>query len=275
MAETPLAKADYEEPRCPLCSTDAPQRIPVGRVIERLDACFAAKDFDAAERHLQYWLTEAQTLHDEQGILLLLSEEIGFYRKCGEKCRALSCAEDALGRLCGTELDETLLAATVRINAATAYQAFGQAEKALPLFEKAMAVYRGCLPADDTRFGGLYNNMALTLAELGRYDEAEERYRAALDIMGTTPGGEPECAVTCCNLADLARLRHGDEGAEKEIEAYLAKAMEFLDTPGLVRDADYCYVCEKCAPVFGYYGFFLWEEELNQRARGVDADAGT
>ena len=42
-----------------------------------------------------------------------------------------------------------------------------------------------------------------------------------------------------------------------------------MNTESLPRDGYYAFVCEKCAPVFGYYGYFLTERELNRRAREI------
>ena len=47
------------------------------------------------------------------------------------------------------------------------------------------------------------------------------------------------------------------------------KAAELLDTDTLPRDGNYAYYCEKCAPVFGYYGFFAAEELFSERARSI------
>ena len=54
-----LSKDDYEEPRCLLNMHPEVTPIPVGRMIEKLDSYLNQNDYDAAERHLKYWLTEA------------------------------------------------------------------------------------------------------------------------------------------------------------------------------------------------------------------------
>ena len=35
------------------------------------------------------------------------------------------------------------------------------------------------------------------------------------------------------------------------------------------RDGYYAFVCEKCASVFGYYGWFLYNKEREERARTI------
>ena len=39
--------------------------------------------------------------------------------------------------------------------------------------------------------------------------------------------------------------------------------------PDTARDGNYAFVCEKCAPTFHYYGYFLWGAELEERARAI------
>ena len=51
-----LSKDDYEEPRCLLNMHPEVTPIPVGRIIDKLDSYLNKNDYDAAERHLKYWL---------------------------------------------------------------------------------------------------------------------------------------------------------------------------------------------------------------------------
>lgn len=108
--------------------------------------------------------------------------------------------------------------------------------------------------------------MALTLTELGMYEEAKETYQKAINVMEKQKNGELEVAITYLNLADLVAAESGLEAGESEITNYLSKAEELLNTESLPRNPYYAFVCEKCAPVFGYYGYFLTERELNRRA---------
>ncbi len=105
--------------------------------------------------------------------------------------------------------------------------------------------------------------------EPSRFKDARQRFEKALAVMALKPGREAEMAVTYCNLADLAAAELGPEAGEPEINRCLEKAMELLDTVGLDRDGNYAYVCEKCAPCFGYYGFFLYKKELEKRAEAI------
>ena len=64
-------------------------------------------------------------------------------------------------------------------------------------------------------------------------------------------------------------LEHGLEKGEQKISQYLDTAAALLDDPSLPRDGYYAFVCEKCAPTFDYYGYFLVADDLNERARTI------
>ncbi len=265
----PISKDDYEEPKCLLNMHPEVKPVPLGRIIEKLDSYLNQKEYDAAERHLKYWLSESDVCHDRRGKLVLLNEQIGLYRKIDKKRECLEAADAALALAGSAEMSNTVTCATTLINAATGYKAFGKAEQALPLYRKAKIIYESGLEPNDQRLGGLYNNMALALAELGSYREAEELFMKALEVMKKQEHGEPEAAVTYLNLADLAAAESGPEDGAEIIGNYLDKAEKLLNSEGIPKDGYYAYVCEKCAPVFGYYGYFITEQELKDKAREI------
>ena len=264
-----LSKEDYEEPRCPLCAPGAVSPIPVGRVIEKLDEYLNRNDYGAAERHLRYWLAEAEHSGDARGRLSVLNEQIGLYRKLERETEGLCAAAEALAQAEALGMEDTITMGTTLINAATAYKAFGRAAEALPLYRRAQTIYEAHLSPDDARLGGLYNNMALTVSALGDRRGAQALYEKALAVMARQARGEAEMAITWCNLADLAAAEQGVENAEARIAECLEKAQTLLDAPGLPQDGYYAFVCEKCAPAFGYYGWFAAAEELQRRAKEI------
>ena len=264
-----LSREDYEEPRCPLCSSEEITSIPVNRVIEKLDEYLNQNDYPAAEKHLQYWLAEAEASRDQRGKLSVLNEQIGLYRKLERETEALQAADAALTLAKELGMENTITMGTTLVNAATAYKAFGRATEALPLYRQAEDIYMENLPADDPRLAGLYNNMAVTVVELGNFLDAEEFYAQAMDIMAKQEHGEAELAITWCNMADLAAKELGLDEGEARIGECLEKALALLDTPGLPRNGYYAFVCEKCAPTFGYYGWFAVEEDLRNRAKEI------
>ncbi len=266
----PLSREDYEEPRCVLCmDQDAPTAIPQRRVREKLDEYMSRRDYAGAERHLKYWLAEAQQNGDLRGEFFLRGEMMGHYRKAGDKTQAILNANEGLALIEKLGFEGTISAGTAYVNAATVYDAFGMPERSVELFEKARAIYEATLPETDGRLGGLYNNMGLAYMALRRFGEAYEAFLKALDIMGKVEHGALEQAITYLNLANAAELEHGLEKGEQKIGQYLDKAAALLDETSLPRDGYYAFVCEKCAPTFDYYGYFLVADDLSERAKAI------
>ncbi len=270
----PLEREDYEEPRCllsidPIRGEPPISAIPQLRVREKLDEYMSRRDYAGAERHLRYWLSEAQAGRDLRGELMVRSELIGHYRKTGDGEAALENTDAALALIEQLGLTGSVSAGTVYINAATALNAFGANERALALFGRAKEIYAAASEVDEALLGGLYNNLALTEAALGRYDEAMAHYERAMEIMAGQPGGALEQAITCLNMADAVAAQLGMEQGERRIYALLDRAQALLEQPDAPQDGYYAFVCEKCAPSFEYYGYFLTAEDLKRRARAI------
>ncbi len=107
------------------------------------------------------------------------------------------------------------------------------------------------MPSGDPLYGALYNNMALTLTDLGDFEKAEKSYFSALEIMQQSPRGEAEAAITYVNLAHM----YETVGKKEKINDCMQKAHMLLQSDNLPRDGYYAFVLEKCAPSFGYFGF--------------------
>lgn len=266
-----LNKEDYEEPACLLDMDRSSERpalsVPMGRIVEKLDEYLSRDDWAGAGRHLNYWLAEAKAGGDRRGELSIRNEMMGYYRKSGKEAEARESMKEALRLLDELGMRGNIIAGTTWVNAATVCKTFGHADEALPYFELARALYEKELPEGDGRLGGLYNNMALALADLGRFAEAETLYRKALETMKKVPGSELEQAVTWLNLADL--VHEQDEDAD--VNEMMETAETLLKTESLPRNGYYAYVCTACAPGFEYYGWFMTAKELREAAEKIYA----
>lgn len=265
---------DYAEPRCVLCDdafgiTNQVKSIPQKRIIEKMNDYMSRRDYSGAQRHLMYWLEEAKLGHDKRGELLIRNELVGHFRKIGDKQNAFKNASEALKLIDELEFDGTISSATAYVNVATAYNAFSKNEEAILLFEKAKKIYESDSKTSPELLGGLYNNMALTNVALKKFDEAFNLYNLAIKAMENVHQGELEQAITYLNMADAFEIQLGSQEAEKNICSLLDKAYEMLDSPTLTHDGYYAFVCEKCAPVFSYYGYFLQAADLKKRAENI------
>lgn len=240
--------------------------IPIRRILDRLDACLEKKNFDEAERLLKNWAVEAEMGNDLHGKLTMLNEQIGLYRKLDREAECLAAIDAALELVERLGAAGSVEGATAYLNAATGYKAFSRTEQALELYGKAQGIYEKELAADDDRLAGLYNNMALALVEVKRFDEARSMYGRALEILDKCGRSEANKAITYLNMADMVYAAEGPEAGEEAIENYLEIAEGLLDSGDIERNGYYAFVCEKCAPVFGFYGHFLTKQKLLARA---------
>ena len=269
-----LDKNDYQEPVCPFDTSQwksGPRvdPIPVGRVLEKLDECYSRSDYAAAVRLADHWIEEAKAGNDLRGEFAVRNELMGIFRKTAQRDKAIENASVCLQLIDRMEMNGSATHGTALVNAATVYKAFGMPERSLKLFEQAAQIYVRELPDDDYRLAGLYNNMSVTLCDLGHFEDAAACQEKALDILSRIADSEAEQAVSWLNLADILDAQKGTEAAEEEVRRCCEKAVELLDSPTLPRDGNYAFFCEKCAPVLEYYGFFLAAEELAQRAKDI------
>jgi len=269
-----LDKNDYQEPVCPFdlsqWKDEPPVRsIPVGRVLEKLDESYSRADLDAAVRLAEYWIAEAKAGNDLRGEFAVRNELMGVFRKMGNKEKAIENADLSLQLIDRLELNGSATHGTALVNAATVRKAFGMPEESLELFTKAMRIYEKDISGADFRVAGLYNNMSVTLCDLGHYKEALEYQKKALSILSQLEDTEGEQAVSWLNMADIYSAQLGAEAAEERVFECCEKASELLDCPDLPHDGNYAFYCEKCAPVLEYYGFFEAAEDLENRAKAI------
>lgn len=242
--------------------------ISIERILNKLDEHLNKNDYDSALRHLLYWLSEAKSSKMSNIELLVYNELMGLYRKLGKEKEALECVTTALNKIEEMQIHYQVGAATTYLNCATVYKAFGKAEDAIALFNKAKQIYEAELEPFDSRLGGLYNNMALALVDLKLFKEADLLYDKAIKIMSHNTDGLLEVAITYLNKASAMEAELGILDAEAQISEFLSKAENILENFEK-RDGYYAFVCEKCASVFGYYGRFIYEKQLKDRARKI------
>jgi tetratricopeptide (TPR) repeat protein len=242
--------------------------ISIDRILERLDYYLNKNYYNGAKRHLEYWRNEAIAEGDERAELLIINEQMGLYRKLGMRDEALCCVRDAMQKIDKMDISSQIGAGTTYVNCATVYKAFDKAGQAMPIFEMARQIYERELPPSDKRLGALYNNMALCLTDLSRFEEAYSLYDKAIEVMTIQERGALEVAITHLNIATTIEAEHGYFFEDERVQSRLKIARELIEGEEK-RDGYYAFVCEKCAGVFGYYGDIEYEMELKERARRI------
>lgn len=270
---------DIFEPACCFDAsayTGTPDAAPTGetidvpRIVQALDALYDTGREAQAGEFLESWRARAAEIGDWRGELSMLSELMGHYRRSGERDKGLKAIDDGLALIRAHHMGSTVSGATVMLNAATTMKCFGRAAESVPVFEHVCRVYAAHLSPEDYRFGGLYNNMALSYADVGDYDKAERHFKLAMAVIRRCENPDNELAVTLCNMAEMYdRIDHEDERIEQCMEA----AWEHLNAPGLPRDGYHAFTISKCAPSFDYFGYFLYAKQLKERAAKIYAGA--
>ena len=93
-----------------------------------------------------------------------------------------------------------------------------------------------------------------------------EKIRSAFASVAAELNKKLNVDTAAATYAKEAEL--GAEESEAQIRDYVEKAMKIFDEHEN-RDGYYAFVCEKCASVFGYFGYFICEKELEKRAREI------
>lgn len=242
-------------------------KIKIENIIKELENFFSREDLDGAGKHLEESLKTAKIQSDWQCELSILNEQIGYFRRVGKKGQALEAVEKSFEMIEKHKIQTAISAATIWLNGATTLKAFGKPADSIPYFKKVSKVYEEKLDKNDYRYASLFNNMSLSYVDLKEFDMALKYYKKAIEIMNFREA-YIELAVTYTNMAQMYEKWTGDEN---QISDSLMMALEYLNNSQIEWNGYYAFNCRKCAPTFGYYGFFLVEKELNERSDKIYA----
>ncbi len=243
------------------------QKISLKKFINELDSFFAKEDLQGAGLCLLNWLDLARESGDKPAELIILNEMTGYYRQTKEEQKGLAAIEEAFALLDSFDFDRKT-AATIYLNGATTMKSFGKSVEAMEHYEKSEKLFSEILDGNDPLFAGFYNNKALALQDLKRYSEAEECFLRAIRITEANEKNELETAVS---LVNLAHLYYDMNSEDERINSLMDRALNILDCPDYFGYGKYAFTCRKCAPSFGFFGFFLAEKQLNERADRIYA----
>ncbi len=209
--------------------------MDLNKTLDKLDKLFADHRSDLVEDFLQNAVKEAMSEGDNEAILSLVSELVGFYRDSGQTDKAAVYAGSMI-RLCESfGISGTVPHGTALLNAANAYRAAGMFEQSADCFGKCFGIYSENLPKTDMRISGYYNNLSLLYQETGDFAHSAEALKTALAIAKENDAVY-EIAAACSNLsASLMKL-----GDISEAEKYADRALEIFERdPEESRDFHY------------------------------------
>lgn len=244
---------------CSSCSKEAYKTIPLTRVFDKLNALFSKNDLVSVGSTLDFWEAEARSLGDLRGLLEILNEKIGYYRRINEKEKALSAVGEAFDLIEKQGVGDPISSATVYLNGATTMKAFGLSEDSIAYYEKARIIYEVRLAPDDYRIAAFYNNVSSAYKDLGEYIKAEAACFKAIEILKSKEDCNGEIAVT---LINIAHIYYDQDPADERIYDLMDDAWELIMAEENTHDGDFAFLCSKCYPSFGFFGYFEREAEL-------------
>ena len=250
------------------CSNENYNGIPTARISEKLNGLFSVNDLDSVGRLLEYWEREARNIGDTRGLLEMLNEEIGYFRRISDSEKGLSAVYEAFDIIESLGISGTVSSATVYLNGATTLKAFGKAREAMPYYEKAGSIYERELDPNDYKIAVYYNNISSAYNDLGDYDKCEECCYRAIEILKGNSGCLGEIAVT---LVNIAHLYHERDPFDERIYEIMDKAWDCLTSDKNVHDGNFAFLCSKCYPSFGFFGYFEKEAELKKLTEKIYA----
>lgn len=195
--------------------------------------------YDENPRELELFLKkgidEARSLGDNQSVLVLLNELMGYYRVMGSAEGVEKCAAESL-ELCDLlGLKGTENYATVLLNIATGYRVLGRYDESEAYYKETAQIYEELLPPGDFRIASLHNNLSSLYAETGRPQLAKHELEQAMSLISKLSDADAEIAITHTNLGNVCfQLGENAEGME-----HMLKAVEIFERAPGKKDAHY------------------------------------
>lgn len=212
--------------------------MDINQILQKVDECFAENNGQDAERILWEGITEAVNEGDDNSLLQLLNELLGYYRETSRVEDSFTIAEQALSLAKRMGLEGSIPYATTLLNVANAYRAGGSLKESYKCYLQVQEIYDRSLSPDNLLVASLENNLSLLYQEMGEFAKAKESQLAALNIVKKKAeegaGTEFEVAVTYANLANTClQLEEAEEAFD-----YARRAVEDFEKLS-VEDAHY------------------------------------
>jgi tetratricopeptide (TPR) repeat protein len=166
-----------------------------------LDKLYESQKLDDAHQFLLAQTQQAINEENDEKLLFLLNELLGYYRAIGSFHQGNMIAEQLLRILISRNLDQTINGATSYLNIATLDRAQGKYQEALSLYQKTEMIYKELLAENDEKCAGLFNNESLLYQEMGNYQKAIDKSLQALNIISHLEDCRIEEAINCTNLS--------------------------------------------------------------------------
>ena len=203
----------------------------LNQILTEYDEMFGRYTLQEIEGFLLKNLSEARFKFENEVLVGLLNEAIGFYRDTTQKEKALKLCVELNELLISMNLQGSIAYATSHLNIANAFRAFGAYQEAIRLFEAVEEIYEQHISKNDFMFASLYNNWSLVYQELGDFEKAVFMLEKALKVVDSYPEALIPQATTRTNLGS-SLLGIGDEESYEKAMNYLREALDIFEKDG-------------------------------------------
>ena len=230
-------------------------KIDIERFLKKLDNYFSTNDLSNACDCIDFWEKEARNAGDDRALLTILNERLGLSRRVNDSEKGLLAIEECKSLIEKLNLTNSISAATIYINAATTSSHFGKDNEGLLLYEKAKNCYIDKGQTNTYEYATLLNNSAGVLSKLKKYDDSEKNYLEAIDILKRLGNRDGEIALSLVMLAHITfdRSDAPDDSVYEKVENLLDESIKYLKSDKIVRDGNFAFILDKCAPSFDYF----------------------
>jgi len=149
------------------------------------------------------------------------------------------------------------------------YLSMGEADKALPLLDRSLALRRDLYGPDDVLTASSMHSLAKARRDKGEYEEAENLLRAALAIQQRKLGADHESVAAA--LYDLGWLLTA-RGEWDAAERIYRQSLDIYVATGRERDRGATTVMDGLATVLMYKGDYAAAETLYRRALAINRE---
>ncbi|MBQ9119819.1 MAG: DUF4125 family protein [Lachnospiraceae bacterium] len=236
--------------------------MDINKIVSELDSLFTEQNQATIEHFLEVQRETAQKEADDNALLILYNETIGFYRETGEYQKSMEMCDKALKLASAMQLEGSTAYATTLLNVANAKRAAGRLQESLDAYMQVFPVYEKTLGKQDMYYANLYNNISLLYQEMQEYAKAKEMLLKALEIAKVNAGTEFEVAVTYANLANTCIVL----GESKQAKEYAQTAITMFEEQQ-VDDAHYSAALSALGTLYYQEGEYLRAIELVEKSR--------
>lgn len=207
--------------------------MDIQKIFAKIDGLLEENRGEEAEQLMLESITQAVQEQDDNVLLQLLNELLGYYREAGRVQDADRIGQQAIAQAERMGLQGTVPYATTLQNVANACRAGGRFKESLDYYRKAQEVYGQLFESDNMLTAGLENNLSLLYQEMGEYEKAKACQLKALEIV-KAHNASYEVGVTDANLAATCV----ELGQQEKAREYALSAVEIFSSLG-VEDNHY------------------------------------